>query len=233
MSMVHASCGSLKPASPWLKSEPAIVAGMARATLARSPVNWEEMVGNYALIRDAIEAVIPAFHDYNARIAAPGGFRMDTPASRREWHTGNGKANFVVSQQRAVERQQQPADALVLATLRSHDQYNTTIYGLNDRYRGITGRRDVVFLNAAEARARGLAQGDVVTIQALDDHGRPCEDRAMRGLTVVIYNMAAGSIGAYLPEANVLLSLDAVDSESLTPAYKSVPVVINKASFPL
>lgn len=228
MSMVHASCGSLKPASPWLKSEPAIVAGMARATLARSPVNWEEMVGNYALIRDAIEAVIPAFHDYNARIAAPGGFRMDTPASRREWHTGNGKANFVVSQQRAVERQQQPADALVLATLRSHDQYNTTIYGLNDRYRGITGRRDVAFLNAAEARARGLAQGDVVTIQALDDHGRPCEDRAMCGLTVVIYNMAAGSIGAYLPEANVLLSLDAVDSESLTPAYKSVPVVINK-----
>lgn len=116
----------------------------------------------------------------------------------------------------------------MLATLRSHDQYNTTIYGLNDRYRGITGRRDVVFLNAAEARVRGLAQGDVVTIQALDDHGRPCEDRAMCGLTVVIYNMAAGSIGAYLPEANVLLSLDAVDSESLTPAYKSVPVVINK-----
>ncbi|WP_370317623.1 molybdopterin dinucleotide binding domain-containing protein, partial [Citrobacter sp. TBCS-14] len=109
-----------------------------------------------------IEAVIPAFHDYNARIAEPGGFRMDTPASRREWRTENGKANFIVSHQRAVERENQPADTLILATLRSHDQYNTTIYGMNDRYRGITGRRDVVFLSAEEAAARGLSQGDVV-----------------------------------------------------------------------
>ncbi|MRF64364.1 CbbBc protein, partial [Staphylococcus epidermidis] len=105
MSMVHASCGALKPASRWLKSEPAIVAGMARATLPHSPINWEAFTGDYALIRDAIEAVIPAFHDYNARIAEPGGFRMDTPASRREWRTENGKANFIVSHQRAVERE--------------------------------------------------------------------------------------------------------------------------------
>jgi molybdopterin-dependent oxidoreductase alpha subunit len=229
MSMVHASCGALKPASRWLKSEPAIVAEMARATLPHSPVNWEEMSGNYALIREAIETVIPAFADYNARIAQPGGFRMDTPASRREWHTSNGKANFVVGHRRAVDRQQQPDDALVLATLRSHDQYNTTIYGMNDRYRGITGRRDVVFLSEKEATQRGLVQGDLVNVQALDDDGQPAEGRTMLGLTVVIYSMAAGSIGAYLPEANVLLSLDAVDGESLTPAYKSVPVVIAKA----
>jgi anaerobic selenocysteine-containing dehydrogenase len=229
MSMVHASCGGLKPASRWLKSEPAIVAEMARAALPDSPVNWEEMSGNYALIREAIEAVIPAFADYNARIAEPGGFRMDTPASRREWHTPNGKANFVVGCHTAVDLQHQPSDTLVLATLRSHDQYNTTIYGMNDRYRGITGRRDVVFLSEAEARARGLVQGDVVNVQALEDSGQPAEGREMRGLTVVIYSMAAGSIGAYLPEANVLLSLDAVDAESLTPAYKSVPVVITKA----
>lgn len=229
MSMVHASCGGLKPASRWLKSEPAIVAGMARATLLHSPVNWEDLAGNYALIREAIEAVIPEFHDYNARIAEPGGFRMDTPASRREWRTANGKANFVVSRQRAIERENQPVDALVLATLRSHDQYNTTIYGMNDRYRGITGRRDVVFLSEDEATARGLIQGDVVNVQALDDSGQPCVERMMYGLTVVIYDMAAGSIGAYLPEANVLLSLDAVDTESLTPAYKSVPVILMKA----
>jgi len=229
MSMVHASCGGLKPASRRLKSEPAIVAELARATLPHSPVNWEEMSGNYALIRDAIEAAIPAFAGYNARIAEPGGFRMDTPASRREWHTPNGKANFVVGHLSAIDRQHQPDDALVLATLRSHDQYNTTIYGMNDRYRGITGRRDVVFLSESEARARGLIQGDVVNVQALDDRGQPAEGRKMLGLTVVIYSMAAGSIGAYLPEANVLLSLDAVDGESLTPAYKSVPVVISKA----
>ena len=154
---------------------------------------------------------------------------MDTPASRREWRTANGKANFIVSHQRAVERENQPADALVLATLRSHDQYNTTIYDMNDRYRGITGRRDVVFLSAEEAATRGLSQGDVVNIQALDDRGQPCADRIMCGLTVVIYNMAVGSIGAYLPEANVLLSLDAVDTQSLTPAYKSVPVTLTKA----
>lgn len=229
MSMVHASCGGLKPASRWLKSEPAIVAEMARATLPHSPVEWEAMSGNYALIREAIAAVIPAFAEYNARIAEPGGFRMDTPASRREWHTPNGKANFVVGRLPAVPRQHQPDDALVLATLRSHDQYNTTIYGMNDRYRGITGRRDVVFLSETEARARGLVQGDVVNVQALDDNGQRAEGREMSGLTVVIYSMAAGSIGAYLPEANVLLSLDAVDGESLTPAYKSVPVLITKA----
>ena len=135
----------------------------------------------------------------------------------------------MVSRQRAVEREQQPADALVLATLRSHDQYNTTIYGMNDRYRGITGRRDVAFLSQAEADARGLVEGDVINIQALDDHGKPSEGRTMYGLTVVVYSMATGSIGAYLPEANVLLSLDAVDTKSLTPAYKSVPVLITKA----
>ena len=185
------------------------------------------------MIRDAIEAVIPAFHDYNARIAEPGGFRMDTPASRREWRTENGKANFIVSHQRAVERENQPADTLILATLRSHDQYNTTIYGMNDRYRGITGRRDVVFLSAEEAMSRGLSQGDVVNVQALDDNGQPCADRIMYGLTVVIYNMAAGSIGAYLPEANVLLSLDAVDTQSLTPAYKSVPVILTQEVVPV
>lgn len=229
MSMVHASCGALKPASRWLKSEPAIVAEMARATLPNSPVNWEAMIGDYALIRDAIADVIPAFSGYNARIAEPGGFRMDTPASRREWKTATGKANFVVSRERAVERQNQPEDSLVLATLRSHDQYNTTIYGMNDRYRGITGRRDVAFLSQAEADARGLVEGDVINIQALDDSGTPSTDRVMYGLTVVIYSMAAGSIGAYLPEANVLLSLDAVDTQSLTPAYKSVPVLIRKA----
>lgn len=229
MSMVHASCGGLKPASRALKSEPAIVAGMARATLPNSPVNWEAMCGNYALIREAIEAVIPAFADYNARIARPGGFRMDTPASRREWHTPNGKANFVVGRHVCAEHPHRPDDTLILATLRSHDQYNTTIYGLNDRYRGITGRRDVVFLSKVEATARGLVEGDVVNVQALNEEGMPAEGREMRGLTVVIYNMAAGSIGAYLPEANVLLSLEAVDKESLTPAYKSVPVVIAKA----
>lgn len=229
MSMVHASTGSLKPASPWLLSEPAIVAGLARATLPRSPVAWETLVADYRLIREAIEAVIPEFHQFNERIAAPGGFRLDNPASRGEYRTASGKATFHVCDAEALDSAGMPSDCLVLTTIRSHDQYNTTIYGMDDRYRGVTGRRDVIFLSRQEAQKRQLAQGDVVNIVALDDRGNACEERVMRSQTVYIVPMAASSVAAYLPEANILLSLDAVDKQSLTPAYKSAPVRIYKS----
>lgn len=229
MSMVHASTGSLKPASPWLLSEPAIVAGLARATLPRSPVAWEKLVADYRLIREAIEAVIPEFHQFNERIAAPGGFRLDNPASRGEYRTASGKATFHVCDAEALDSAGMPSDCLVLTTIRSHDQYNTTIYGMDDRYRGVTGRRDVIFLSRQEAQKRQLAQGDVVNIVALDDEGNACEERVMRSQTVYIVPMAASSVAAYLPEANILLSLDSVDKQSLTPAYKSAPVRIYKS----
>ncbi|HDS4381232.1 FdhF/YdeP family oxidoreductase [Klebsiella aerogenes] len=228
MSMVHASTGSLKPASPHLLSEPAIVAGLARATLPDSPVSWERLVGDYRLIRDAIEAVIPEFHQFNARIAAPGGFRLDNPASRGEYRTESGKATFHVCNLAAVD-DALPVDSLVLTTIRSHDQYNTTIYGMDDRYRGVTGRRDIIFLSEEEARKRQLRQGDRVNIMALDARGEPDGEKALLNQTVFIVPMAASSIAAYLPEANILLSLDAVDKESLTPAYKSAPVLIIRA----
>lgn len=229
MSMVHASTGSLKPASPWLLSEPAIVAGLARATLPRSPVAWEKLVADYRLIREAIEAVIPEFHPFNERIAAPGGFRLDNPASRGEYRTASGKATFHVCDVEALDSAGMPSDCLVLTTIRSHDQYNTTIYGMDDRYRGVTGRRDVIFLSRQEAQKRQLTQGDVVNIVALDDEGNACEERMMRSQTVYIVPMAASSVAAYLPEANILLSLDSVDKQSLTPAYKSAPVRIYKS----
>ncbi|SUQ59660.1 Putative formate dehydrogenase SA2102 [Raoultella terrigena] len=229
MSMVHASTGSLKPASPWLLSEPAIVAGLARATLPRSPVAWEKLVADYRLIREAIEAVIPEFHQFNERIAAPGGFRLDNPASRGEYRTASGKATFHVCDAEALDSAGMPSDCLVLTTIRSHDQYNTTIYGMDDRYRGVTGRRDVIFLSRQEAQKRQLVQGDVVNIVALDDEGNVCEERVMRSQTVYIVPMAASSVAAYLPEANILLSLDSVDKQSLTPAYKSAPVRIYKS----
>ncbi|MGS4818067.1 FdhF/YdeP family oxidoreductase [Raoultella terrigena] len=229
MSMVHASTGSLKPASPWLLSEPAIVAGLARATLPRSPVAWEKLVADYRLIREAIEAVIPEFHQFNERIAAPGGFRLDNPASRGEYRTASGKATFHVCDAEALNSAGMPSDCLVLTTIRSHDQYNTTIYGMDDRYRGVTGRRDVIFLSRQEAQKRQLVQGDVVNIVALDDEGNACEERVMRSQTVYIVPMAASSVAAYLPEANILLSLDSVDKQSLTPAYKSAPVRIYKS----
>ncbi|MBB1202138.1 CbbBc protein [Enterobacteriaceae bacterium 89] len=228
MSMVHASTGSLKPASPWLMSEPAIIAGMAKATLPRSPINWAEFAGDYRLIRQAIEAVIPEFYAYNQRIEAPGGFRLDNPASRGEYRTASGKATFIPCTTEAIDDQGLPPEHLILATIRSHDQYNTTIYGMNDRYRGVTGRRDVIFLSAAEARTRDLKQGDVVNVTACDANGELNMERTLSGQTVHIVSMAIGSIAAYLPEANILLSLDAVDEESLTPAYKSAPVVITK-----
>ena len=228
MSMVHASTGSLKPASPWLMSEPAIVAGLAKATLPRSPVNWAELAGDYRLIRQAIEAVIPEFYAYNQRIEAPGGFRLDNPASRGDYRTASGKATFIPCTTEAIDDQGLPPEHLILATIRSHDQYNTTIYGMNDRYRGVTGRRDVIFLSEAEACSRGLKQGDVVDITACNAKGELSEERILPGQTVHIVSMATGSIAAYLPEANILLSLDAVDEESMTPAYKSVPVLITK-----
>lgn len=228
MSVVHASTGSLKPASPWLMSEPAIVAGLARATLPKSPINWKALAGDYRLIRNAIEAVIPEFYNYNQRIEAPGGFRLDNPASRGEYRTTTGKAMFIPCTTEAIDDRGLPAEHLVLATIRSHDQYNTTIYGMNDRYRGVTGRRDVVFLSANEAHVRGLKQGDVVNVTALNEKGEISEERTLPDQTVHIVSLARGSIAAYLPEANILLSLDAVDEQSMTPAYKSVPVLIMK-----
>ena len=146
MSMVHASAGKLAPASEFLLSEPAIVAGMARATLPGSRVPWLELVADYDKIRDLIEQTVPGFDDYNARIRVPGGFRMPLAAAERQWLTPSGKAEFFVFPGLHEDKEVDGADVLRLITLRSHDQYNTTIYALDDRYRGVFGRRDVLFI---------------------------------------------------------------------------------------
>ena len=226
MSMVHASRGSLPPASTLLKSEPAIVAGIARATLPHTKVDWEGFVADYDRIRDAIERVVPGFDDYNARVRAPRGFRLDSPAARRVWRTASGKANFiVVDGARPRER-----DVLVLATVRSHDQYNTTIYGKNDRYRGITGRRDVIFVNPADLAERGLEHGDLVDIEAVAQAGDGAAQRVIRNFVAVAFDIARGSVAAYYPEANGLIALANYDVRSGTPSYKSVPVVLRRAA---
>ncbi|RKQ38158.1 FdhF/YdeP family oxidoreductase [Enterobacter sp. R1(2018)] len=225
MSMVHASCGSLKPASPHLRSEPAIIAGLAMATLPHSKVNWQAMMDDYRLIRDAIEDVVPGFTDYNQRIEQPGGFRMWNGASRRIWLTDSEKANFLVCQLKADAESPLPENTLMLTTMRSHDQYNTTIYGMNDRYRGITGRRDVMFISEMQAKSLGLSAGDIVNLKAVGREGIR-HDRMLAGLTVVIHEMAAGAVGAYYPEANILIDLDHHDRQSATPAYKSAPVIV-------
>ncbi len=226
MTMVHASAGKLPPASEHLRSEPAIVAGMAKATLPGSKVDWAGLVADYDLIRNDIEAVFPDFKDYNERIRVPGGFRLPLPPTERVWKTDSGKAEFLVLAGVEIDPPVSAAAPFRLTTIRSHDQYNTTIYGLDDRYRGVFGRRDVVFMNRDDLAAQGLEHGDVVDIEAV----LPQTARRLSGFTVIAYDIAAGSVAAYYPEANVLVPLDYFDAQSGTPSYKSVPVKISRAA---
>jgi molybdopterin-dependent oxidoreductase alpha subunit len=225
MSMVHASRGRLAPASEHLRSEPAIVAGMAAATLPQSRIDWMGLAGDYDRIRDKIEAVFPDFHDYNARIRKPGGFRLPIPPAERVWQTPSGKAAFLVLDGVDVDPATDGADVLKLTTIRSHDQYNTTIYGFDDRYRGVFGRRDVIFMNARDLAERGLQHGDELWVEPTAADGAA---RRLK-LTAVRHDIAYGSAAAYYPEANGLVPLAQHDPESGTPGYKSAPVRVSKA----
>ncbi len=226
MSMVHASSGKLKPASELLRSEPAIVAGMAKAVMPASKVPWDELIEDYDVIRDLIEKTIPGFDDYNARIRQPGGFRMPLPPTERRWPTPTGKAMFSVFSGLHEDETIADQDTLRLITLRSHDQYNTTIYALDDRYRGVFGRRDVLFMNDSDLQRLGLEHGDVVDLET----ALPGCTQRLEGITVIAYNISAGSVGAYYPEANVLVPLHYIDEESGTPSYKSVPIRVTLRS---
>lgn len=232
MSMVHASTGRLPPPSPFVRSEPAIIAGMAKATLGeRYGIDWDWLVADYDRIRDKIEGVFPAFRDYNQRIKEPGGFRLPLPPTERQWKTPSGRAQFLVFPGVTEDPRAAGSDVLILTTLRSHDQYNTTVYGLDDRYRGVFGRRDVVFLNARDIAARGFKPGDVVDVAVVPHAGEaPHPGAVLRGVTIVEYAIPPGSAGAYYPEANVLVPLAHFDRQSGTPSYKSVPVRISKAA---
>lgn len=225
--MVHASAGRNPPASEHLRSEPAIVAGMARATLAaHSKVPWEELIADYDRIRDAIEAVFPIFENYNARIRVPGGFHLTSTARERIWDTASGRANFLVYPGLSEDPHQDDPLALWMTSMRSHDQYNTTLYSMSDRYRGVFGQRDVVFLNAREMERRGLVAGDRVDLVTLSNDGI---ERAVRGFKVVEYQLPDGSCGAYYPETNPLVPLYAHDPSSFTPSSKSVPIRVIRA----
>ena len=226
MSMVHASAGKLKPASPELLSEPAIVAGMAKATLTNSKVNWLELVTDYDLIRDLIEKTLPGFENYNERIRTPGGFRMPLPPTERIWPTPTGKAMFSLFDGVDENAKGVGDNILRLVTLRSHDQYNTTIYAMDDRYRGVFGRRDILFMNEGDMAELGLEHGDRVDITT----ALPGSTLRLDDITVVAYSIASGTVGAYYPEANVLVPLDYLDKESGTPSYKSVPINVTLRS---
>jgi molybdopterin-dependent oxidoreductase alpha subunit len=224
MSMVHASAGLVHPPSKQLKSEVAIICGIARATLPNDGIDWCAFEQNYDVIRDKTEEVFPTlFRDFNRRIRRPGGFHLPIPPRDRVWNTPTGRANFLVFEGLA-ENPPAVGDAVLrLATLRSHNQYNTTIYGLDDRYRGVFGGRMVVFMNESDMQARGIAPDMLVEIESLADDG---QRRVVRGFKTRPYAIPRGSIGAYYPEANPLLPLAYHDAKSKTPAAKSIPVLV-------
>jgi molybdopterin-dependent oxidoreductase alpha subunit len=224
MSMVHASAGRNQPASEMLRSEPAIVAGMARATLAsKTVVEWETFVANYDLIRDAIEAVFPIFQGYNARIRVPGGFHLMSTARERIWATASGKANFMVYDGLGEDPELGDPAAIWLTSVRSHDQYNTTLYSLSDRYRGIHNERQVLFISPEEIEKRGFRPGDRVDLVAIS----PDEvTRVVRNFSLVPYAFPARSCAGYMPEINPLVPLQSHDPMSFTPSYKAIPIRI-------
>ena len=225
LSHIYGSMGKRTPASPHLKSELAIVAGMAKATCAPNPkVKWDEWVGDYALVRDLIAETYPdEFHDFNARMWGPGGFYRSNAAHEREWKTDSGRAQFTDPTTLTSLGIEPEGDVLTLITLRSNDQFNTTIYGFDDRLRGLKGTRMVLLMNPAEIARAGLREGQVVTLVGATDDG---VDRRVEGYVVTPYDLPDRCVGAYYPEANPLVPLDLHDEASKTPAYKGAPVRI-------
>jgi molybdopterin-dependent oxidoreductase alpha subunit len=224
MGAVHRSQGVLKPAGPALRSEPAIVSGLAQAVLGeRTRVRWSWLVEDYDRIRDDIAAVIPGFEDFNARVRAAGGFVLPNPARDLRFPTASGRAQFTVH---PIPARGLLPGQLLLTTIRSHDQYNTTIYGLDDRYRGIRGGRRVVFMNADDIRSLALEPGTVVDLVS---HFRG-ETRTAPRFTVVAYAIPRGSAAAYFPEANPLVPLGQFAPGSRTPASKSIVIEVRPSA---
>ncbi|MBJ7440045.1 MAG: FdhF/YdeP family oxidoreductase [Sphingopyxis sp.] len=222
MSNVTASRGVLDPPSEHLLTETEIVCRMAMATLPDSKVDWARYIDDYSLIRDKIAAVYPAiYEDFSERIKAPSGFHLDIPPRRRAWATPNGKANFLILPGLAVNASVADPAMLRLATVRSHDQFNTTIYSYNDRYRGVYNDRMVLFMNADDIADRKLTAGTKVALETITDDG---VRRGVEGLTIIDYPMSRGSVAGYYPELNPLLPLAFYDKVSGCPAAKAIPV---------
>ncbi|MCJ2104773.1 FdhF/YdeP family oxidoreductase [Methylobacterium sp. E-041] len=228
---IHGSKGYAEPAGPELLSEPRIVAGIAKATLAPNPrIDWDRWGSDYASVRDAIEATYPdQFKDFNARMWTPGGFRRPIPAADRDWKTESGKANFVTPRGLSADpdTEQADPDVMRLITMRSNDQFNTTIYGYDDRFRGVKGTRMVLFMNRDDIARLGLRDAqNVDLVGAANDQ----VVRRVDGFRVLAYDIPKGCVGGYYPECNPLIPLWHHAERSKVPAAKSVPVRIEVAS---
>lgn len=223
MSMVHLSEGRNAPASSQLLSEPAIVARLAAATLPESGIPWLAMIEDYDRIRDRIARVVPGFEDFNARVQVPGGFHLHHPCRARVFPTPGGKARFFAHP--LVDVQPPAASArplLQLMTVRAHDQYNTTVYGANDRYRGVRGMRRVCFISDEDLRTLGFSDGDLVDLVSVWRDG----EREAPGFRLLRYDIPPGCVAAYFPETNALVPLEHHAERARTPASKSIPVYL-------
>ena len=226
MGVVQASRGNLDPISPNLRSEVNIVGNLAKATFKNKQgpwenINWDHLIANYTEIRNRIARVVPGFEDYNERVRIPGGFYLPNPIrDERKFPTPNGNAQFTVHPLPDIKLEQ---DQFLMMTIRSHDQYNTTIYGLDDRYRGVKSGRRVVLMNKADMEARSLKQGDIVDLVS---HFEGKTRRAPQ-FVVVPYPIPRQCVATYFPEANVLIPIESVADKSNTPTSKSVVISIH------
>ncbi len=222
MSVVHPSRGKSPPASEHLLSEPAIVARLAHATLgARSRVDWLGLAGDYDRIRVHVANVVPGFADFNARVREPGGFTLENPTRRLAFDTSTQRAQFTVHARPSLEL---APGQLVMTTVRSHDQFNTTVYDVNDRYRGVYGHRRVVLLSPADLPDLGVKAGEHVTLVS---HFRGVE-RVARDFVIVPYDLPRGCAATYFPEANALVPWDSYADRSRTPTSKSVVITLRR-----
>jgi len=225
-SMVHASEGIGKPLASTQRSETAIVAGIADATLGKEALDWLVLAADYNLIRDHIAATVPGFQNFNARCEEPGGFWLGNAAAELRFNTPSGKAEFSAAVLPASVCPETEAP-FVLQTLRSHDQYNTTIYGLDDRYRGVYGQRDVLFMHPEDIHALGLNEGDRVDIETRSTDGI---ERRVEDFRLVAYDIPRGNLAAYYPETNPLVPLSRFGDGTGTPTSKSIPVIVTAAN---
>lgn len=228
--VMHPSHGVAEPASDRLLSETAIVAGVAKATLPENPaLQWDRWVADYNLIRDEIAAIYPdIFHDFNERRKVPGGFRRPVPAAHRVWKTPNGKANFIAPAELVEDPDtaQNDPEVLRLMTMRSDDQFNTTVYTMNDRFRGVVGTRRVIFMNPGDIDRLGFADGDKVSVFTAVEDG---VQRVVREMRLMAFDIPEGCLAGYYPECNPLIPLWHHAKESFVPAAKSIPVRLVKS----
>lgn len=237
MSNVHLSAGRNTPISKNILSEPDIVARMAEAVLPESQIKWKWYIESYDRIRDSIADVFDEFHDFNLRVYKPGGFHLEHPANQHIWNTKSGKAQFLITPLEEVyaDKENQYAAAYTeskvytLMTTRSHDQYNTTLYGLDDRYRGVFGQRRVLFMNQADIDEAGFEANQWVDIESVFSDG---VKRIVHSFRIVPYNIPRGSLAAYYPETNPLVALSSHDKYAMIPASKSVPVILHPGNAP-